>query len=121
MFSFCEAIGQINERKTHDAPGLKSESSRCAASNPEGVVFLSRCHIIRPCDQVNETGNNFSCLLPPRRRTDRERGASKTDELLIVKVRIKSLFIIPHSSEVVLFLFLKCLLSGCHIFQLMSL
>lgn len=68
MFSYYEEIKQIKERKTHHAPGLNhpesSESSSCAALNPEGVVFLCRCHIIRPCDQVNETGSNFSCLLP---------------------------------------------------------
>ncbi len=64
MFSYYEEIEEIKERKTQ-APGKQSsESSSCAAFSPEGVVFLCRCHIIRPCDQVKETGNHFSCLLP---------------------------------------------------------
>lgn len=63
MFSYYEAIEEIKERKTQ-APRKPSESSSCTAFSPEGVVFLCHCHIIGPCDQVNETGNNFSCLLP---------------------------------------------------------
>ncbi len=64
MFSYYDAIEEIKERKTQTARKQSSESSSCAAFSLEGVVFLCRCHIIGPCDQVNETGNNFSCLLP---------------------------------------------------------